>query len=558
MKTLTLALLMIPAVLAAQDELDPTATPVKAEPREAAIFKDGHAFVVSEATIPPKSGWVVTLDVPEAILGTLWVFAGTPKAKVEAVRAGFEVVDQKRPCLTLVESLEAAVGLEAVLTLNDSGPSRTLEGTIIDLPKAAPERATADAPADFLPGETLHVRTPAGLEIVRKANVTSIRLRKETPIERTVKVVRRRILVKVAVDADVANPVPLRFVYVQKGLRWIPEYRAELLADKKVRLALQATVVNDLADLKDISASLVVGIPNFLMKDSLSPLALREAAAHVAPYLRHGGQQFLSNSVASQVAAYGDARPGGPAVDPSMDLLAKGSSADEFFLYSRPHVTIKKGERASFPVFEGTFGYDDVYTLNIAPTPPRSVGMDRSEELRLALLSPKVMHGLRLRNAGTVPWTTGPAMIVRDGRALSQDLLRFTPAGGQTVLPMAELADVAVRTHDVEQNRTNNVRIDGYDYSQVFMKGTVCLVSHRKEPLAVEIDRVFFGQVEKVQNGGTTEAFDFAALPWERYAMSSWPHWWHSVNGMFQADWKAVLESGKTCEFTVEWSYFRR
>jgi hypothetical protein len=558
MKTLTLATLLLPAVLWAQDELDPAATPIQAMPREAAVFKDGHAFVLSEAMIPARSGWYVTLDVPEAILGTFWVFSGSPKAKVESVRAGFEVVEEKRPCLTLVESLDGALGREVVLTLNDTGPSRTLEGTVIDLPRSAPDRATADAPADFLPGEVLHVRTPAGLEIVRKANVSSIRLKKEAPIDRTVKVVRRRILIKAVVDADVVNPVPLRFVYVQKGLRWIPEYRAELLADRKVRLALQATVVNDLADLRDINASLVVGIPNFIMKDTLSPLALREAAAHVAPYLRYGGQQFLSNAISSQATAYAEPRPAPAAVDPSLDLLAKGSSADEYFLYSRPHVTIKKGERASFPVFEGTFGYEDVYTLNIAPTPPRFVGLDRSEELRQALLSPKVMHGLRLRNAGTVPWTTGPAMIVRDGRALSQDLLKFTPAGSQTVLPMAELADVAVRTHDVEQTRTNNVRIDGTDYTQVFMKGTVCLVSHRKEPLAVEIDRIFYGQVEKVENGGTTEAFDSALLPWDRHATGAWPYWWHSVNGMFQADWKAVIETGKTCEFTVGWSYFRR
>ena len=40
MRTLTLAILCLPATLAAQDELDPVATPIKAEPREAAVFKD--------------------------------------------------------------------------------------------------------------------------------------------------------------------------------------------------------------------------------------------------------------------------------------------------------------------------------------------------------------------------------------------------------------------------------------------------------------------------------------------------------------------------------------
>lgn len=557
MKTILTALLLLsPAAFAAQDDIEPAATMVKAEPREAALFKDGHAFVIAEAMIPPRSGWVATLDVPEAILGTLWVFSGSPKAKVETVRAGFEIVDEKKPCLTLLDSIEATLGQDVALTLNDAGAQpRTLDGTIVAIPKVAPERATADAPADFVPGEVLHVKTASGLEIVRKTSVLSIRCKKEFPVEKTARVVRRRILVKTVVEPGVADPLPLRFVYVQKGLRWIPEYRVEVLPQKKVRIALQATVVNDLADLKDVQASLVVGIPNFSMKDTLSPLALREAAVHVARQL-HYGQQF-TNAIASQVVNYGEPHPA-PAPDASLDLMAKGSSADEYFLYSRPHVTVKKGERASFPIFEGTFVYEDVYTLKVQPTPPRLVGLDRSEELRQALLSPKVMHGLRIQNAGTVPWTTGPAMIVRDGRALSQDLLRFTPAGGQSVLPMAELADVAVRTHDVEQNRTNNVRIDGYDYTQVFMKGTLCLVSHRKEPLPVEIERVFFGQADKVQNGGTTEAFDFAFLPWDRYATAAWPHWWHSVNGMFQANWKSTLEAGKAAEFTVDWSYYRR
>lgn len=558
MKNLLIALLLAPvAISSAQDDADPAATPVKAEVREVAIFKDGHAFVVAEAMGPPKSGWVVTLDVPEAILGTLWVFSGNPKAKVEAVRAGFEVVEEKKPCLTLIDSIEAALGQEVVLTLNDAGGTpRTLEGTIADLPKIAPERATAGDPADFVPGEVLHVKTPSGLEIVRKANVLSIKCKKEFPIEKTTRTVRRRILVKTAVEPGVADPVPLRFMYVQKGLRWIPEYRVDLLADKKARIALQATVVNDLADLKDVNVSLVVGIPNFMMKDTLSPLALREAAARVAQGLRYDNR-FDSNAISTQIASYSEPRPA-PAPDASMDIMAKGSSADEYFLYARPHMTVKKGERASYPLFEGTFAYEDAYTLTVAPRPPRFIAMDRSEELRHALLSPKVMHGLRLRNAGTVPWTTGPALILRDGRALSQDMLRFTPVGGQVVLPMAELADVAVRTHDVEQNRTVNVRIDGYDHTQVFMRGTLCLVSHRKEPLPVEIERIFFGQVEKVQNGGTSEAFDFAELSSERYSTASWPHWWLSVNGMFQASWKAALETGKPAEFVVDWSYYRR
>ena len=149
MRKILIAILLTPlaAAAAAQDDFEPAATAVKAEPREAAVFKDGHAFVVAEAMIPPKSGWVVTLDVPEAILGTLWVFSGNPKAKVEAVRAGFEVVEEKKPCLTLLDSIEAALGQDVVLTLNDAGAQpRAVEGTIVAIPKIAPSERPPTRP----------------------------------------------------------------------------------------------------------------------------------------------------------------------------------------------------------------------------------------------------------------------------------------------------------------------------------------------------------------------------------------------------------------------------
>jgi hypothetical protein len=556
MKTTLLALLLA----AAQEDLDPAALPLKADVKEVAVFKDGHAFVLREAMVPPRSGWHVTLDVPEAILGTLWTVSGSPKMRVEEVRAGWEVVEEKKPCMSLQETIEAALGQEVVLTLNDAGPQpRTLEGTVAALPKVEPAVSLREAPAEALQGETVHLRTPTGIEVVRKSAVVAIRFRKEVPLEKTSRTPRRRILIRVSVAPDAgADPLPLRLVYVQKGLRWIPEYRVELLPGKKARISLQGTIVNDLADLRDVHASLVVGIPNFMLKDSLSPMALRHAAAgmaqHFLPDNRFGND--LSNAVMTQVARFDERRaPATPAPDPSVDLLVKATAADEYFLYSRPGVTLRKGERASHPLLEGTFAYEDAYQLRIGPVPPRFIAGDRHDEIQHALRSPKVVHGLRIRNGSALPWTTGPALLVRDGRALSQDLMRFTPPGGETILPVAEMADLLVRTRDTEQTRTNNVKIDGELYTQVFMKGTVTLSNPRPEALTVEVERSFYGQAEKVHAGGTSEAFDFAEVPGAR---ASWPWWWRVVNGMFQATWKPVVEPGKTVDLSCEWSYYRR
>lgn len=561
MNDMMLALLLPAALAAAEDDLDPAALPVKAEVREAAIFKDGHAFILAEALVPRRSGWFVTTDVPEAILGSLWVFSGSPDAKVEVVRAGFEDFDREEPCLTLQDTLAAAVGQEVVLNVSE-GLSHPLEGTILEVGRKTSPSPLPGTPPQTVFGETLHVRTPSGIDVVRLSSVRSIRLKKGGPLRKTVRDVRRRILVRVAVAPGGGDaPLPLRFVYVQRGLRWIPEYRVEVLPDRRLRIALQATVVNELADLRNVQASFVAGIPNFLMKETLSPLALREAAAGLSSYFPSSARfaQMTSNALVSQVARYTESAAQADRPEQAgVDMLVRGTSADEYFLYSQPGVTMRKGERASYSVFEAAFPYEDVYTLRIGPVAPRFIAGDRADEIRHALLSPKVVHGLKIRNLGPVPWTTGPALIVRDGRGLAQELLRFTPAGGEALLPVAELADVAVRTRDVEQKRVANVRIDGTDYTQVFMKGTVCLVSHRKEPLAVDVDRIFFGQAVQVHDGGTSEAFDFASRAADPYARAGWPHWWHSVNGMFQATWRITAQPGKASEATCEWSYFRR
>ncbi len=569
MKNMLLALLLVVAQPAPSEgaqgarvegeDLDPVASPMKVEIKEVAVFKDGHAFVLAEAMVPPRTGWHVTLDVPEAILGTLWSVSGSPKARVDEVRAGWEVVDERKPCMTLQETIEAALGQDVILTLSDAGPQpRTLEGTVAALPKVEPAISLRDAPGEPLQGETVHVRTPAGIEVVRKAAIVAIRFKKEVPLEKTSRVPKRRILVKVSAAADAgADPIPVRFLYVQKGLRWIPEYRVELLPEKKVRIALQGTIVNDLADLRGVQASLVVGIPNFMLKDSLSPLALRHAMAGMAQYF-HADNRIgndLSNAIMTQVARFDERRAPPAAPDASLDLLAKTTSADEYFLYSRPGLTLRKGDRGSVPLFEGTFAYQDTYQLKVGPVPPRFIAGDRQDELHHALRSPKVVHGLRIRNASAVPWTTGPAMLMRDGRALSQDLVRFTPPGAETILPVAEMADLLVRTRDTEQTRTSNIRIDGELYTQVFMKGTVTLSNPRKEALTVEVERTFYGKAEKVDQRGAADAFDFAEAPGLRGA---WPYWWRAVNGMFQATWKPVVEPGKSVELTCEWSYYRR
>ena len=73
--------------------------------------------------------------------------------------------------------------------------------------------------------------------------------------------------------------------YLQKGVRWIPSYKLELDGQGKAVVKLQATIINELADLEDVSLNLVVGVPTFTFKDTLDPMSLQQSLAQLSSVL---------------------------------------------------------------------------------------------------------------------------------------------------------------------------------------------------------------------------------------------------------------------------------
>src|SRR5687768_8195237 len=56
--------------------------------REITVFKDGHAFVLHEGTMPVDAGGNVLLDyLPTPVIGTFWPYSANPKIKLTSVIA---------------------------------------------------------------------------------------------------------------------------------------------------------------------------------------------------------------------------------------------------------------------------------------------------------------------------------------------------------------------------------------------------------------------------------------------------------------------------------------
>ena len=99
------------------------------------------------------------------------------------------------------------------------------------------------------------------------------------------------------------------------GLRWIPSYRIDTDGSGKASVKLQASLMNDLVDLKDTLIHLVVGVPNFRFHDVKDPISLNAVAQQTAavgrrtPGFRGDSRNRLSNMITTQVA--GAYEPGG-------------------------------------------------------------------------------------------------------------------------------------------------------------------------------------------------------------------------------------------------------
>ncbi|MBN1342188.1 MAG: hypothetical protein JXQ73_05890 [Phycisphaerae bacterium] len=527
---------------------------------DVAVFKDGHALVMAKGRASLAEGWCETTEVPVPVLGTFWAFAGRDEARVDFVSAVLEDKDGHRPCRDVREVLQANGGRRVRIVEHlGQGELVTHEGVLVDMPAsdavpeqeikasgsvtpchlssrlAAPMGGAKDHGRDRpLPSYVL-LKTDGGTHLIDPQRIQGICFPNESPIVQTserqqVRTIRLRVLER---GRPLAGGCDVGFVYLQRGIRWIPSYRIELLGEGRARVGLQASVVNDLIDLVDADLRLVVGVPTFLFSDQRSPVGLSDrwpnlsecfAVARPDDHLRasrRGERVNLSNAVMSQVsgAAMGD-------VDAGQEMPFEGEGQlEDLFLYERPKVTLKKGGRAVIGLLDAEVAYEDVYTLDV---PVEVKGLIN------------VMHEIRLTNSSDKPWTTGPAMVLREGSILCQQMLKYTSRKNKVDLPITVATDVNAQRKEVETGREMNVRIGHRQYTRVSLHGTLTITNFKQRVVKVFVTRRVRGTASQASGGGKIEMEDLDAH-----------------NPLSKITWELRIEPGKTATLEYDWQCFQ-
>ena len=549
--------------------------------REVTVFKDGHAFVLHEGTLPTDAAGHVLMDyLPTPVLGTFWPYSSNQDAKLVGVVAGQRRVRVDQTALTLAELIAGNAGAEAIITEKATGANRDpvrYAGTLIGIPERSSDELAATGLPNAAPrtperATIVLVRTTDGVKVVNVENIQDVTFK--APHNSQVSHEEFRNLLTLQLDWGGRRPAPtadVGLVYVQKGLRWIPGYRVTLDGKGTAALKLQTTLLNELADIDDVTANLVIGVPSFAFKDTMDPISLQQSAAQLSPYFQQGDRMAsMSNALMTQMSMGGRAaaQPAGP--NPIPDLPESAASED-LFVFTVRHVTMKKGERIVAPVADYTVPYADVFSLDLPYAPPPEVrgnlNDEQESEMARLLSGPHVAHKVRFTNTGSYPMTTAPALILRDNRVLAQGIMTYTAIGASGDLEITKAVDIQVKKSDNETGRIPDARVlDGDTYARINLAGKITLTNYRDKTVEIEVTRHVLGNVTAADHGGvitSVNVFEDGSYSagsdrprWWRWY--SWPNWWSHFNGVGRIAWTVTLEPGKSADLGYTWHYFWR
>jgi hypothetical protein len=273
-----------------------------------------------------------------------------------------------------------------------------------------------------------------------------------------------------------------------------------------------------------------------------------------AVFAQRAGEWRDDNSPASQ-----------PAAGAGAPVLTSGGEQD-LYVYRTGVMTLTKGGRASLPLWSTTAPLRHIYTLHVEanqearPDPaqqPQTYGALMPDEgfagapiSPLKLLRHQVWHQLELTNTGDKPWTTGPALVLKESLPIAQELLTYTALKAKTRLPLTVAVDVRGDYKEEEIDRkANALNWNHSSYGLIRKRGTVTITNLRKEPSSVCVTVAVPGKADEASDGGAIVIDDYRQSDW----MSGWQN---RVNNHSDISWEFDLKPGESRTLSCTYSFY--
>jgi hypothetical protein len=176
------------------------------------------------------------------------------------------------------------------------------------------------------------------------------------------------------------------------------------------------------------------------------------------------------------------------------DMPASVSSAD-YTYHTIPDLTIRRGEKAIVNLYTGVVRYSHLYRWDVPSN---------------------IQHVLVMLNESDTAWTTGPCLAVRGRRPLSEDLLKYTPKGGRSELPIGTAININHRQSEKETDRRAQAYEKIIEYAHddvpkrsefwdlVTLEGTLQIKNYEPHPANVIVTQNVKGKPLSASHDGET------------------------------------------------------
>jgi hypothetical protein len=270
---------------------------------------------------------------------------------------------------------------------------------------------------------------------------------------------------------------------------------------KQAQLRMQAVLVNNSEDIENTQISLIVGVPNIINRDLLSPLALKTLDPNYRPtswreYRQQATQQYMSQRFSNVHTRdiQRDTTPGD--TGDQYKLPPSGEDLGSLYVHKLGKISLRKGERAVLPVMEMDLPMQRFYRWQPGEAQEPSAFHRKARQSTEQVKSDRVWEYIELHNRSQIPLTTGPAMVMRKGQLISQDLMRYTPVGGKVELPISVASNLLSNQIKTEVSReTQSRKINHYWYQKVTYLLKMQIVNFSPQTVSIRVQKDIDGDV---------------------------------------------------------------
>ncbi|HEY3782886.1 MAG TPA: hypothetical protein VGL56_17515 [Fimbriimonadaceae bacterium] len=493
------------------------ATMVSAAPKiiSASVFTNGYAFITRE--IPVHGSGIIKLDpLPTASAGT-FILRSTKGVEIKSIRRTEEQATGQKPVESLTDLLKANIGHSVKVGI--------LGGD---------ERLATQESGKLLSADSNLVLIQSGEGVVAiPRDKISMMSSSEGSFTYKQPVTNTKSALEIKVEASGEGKIIMQGL--QSGMTWAPSYTVDLIGDNQMDITAKAIVINGIDDMDGADVRLVNGLPNLSWIKSDDPLLSGEIAfdhsggVGLVPNVPYITYDPSDNSVVVQgTDKQIGAAPHMPAAPP-----VPMTPAENLYFYHLSSVSLKKGDRGSYQLFEKQLPCEHRYHCYLQPTGVwgGTTTSDVSDELDFT-------------NSQENPLAPAPASVFKDGEIVAQSNFGYTSPHGKGSLYLSQASDIHVSATMVELARQNQALTlpDKSVFDLVTEQETITVENLEKKTIKIELDKIVGGTILKAEGSPTISK---ASAP-------------NGQNPTSDLDWKVTVPAGGKASYVVSYKTYER